>query len=73
MKPNMGTVDRTIRGVVVLIIAALFFFGQVSGVAAVILGVIAVAFLVTSMIGWCPLYVPLGFSTRKGNEPPPGG
>ncbi|MFN3396302.1 MAG: DUF2892 domain-containing protein [Thermodesulfovibrionales bacterium] len=29
------------------------------------LGIIAVVFLLTSLLGWCPTYVPLGISTRK--------
>jgi hypothetical protein len=64
MEPNMGTVDRAIRLIVVAVIAALYFTGQISGLALIILGVIAVAFLVTSLVGWCPLYVPLGMSTK---------
>jgi Protein of unknown function (DUF2892) len=65
MKLNMGTADRIIRLIVVAIIAALYFNGQITGTAAIILGIIAVAFLVTSIIGWCPSYVPFGISTRK--------
>jgi hypothetical protein len=30
-----------------------------------ILGIFAVAFLVTSLVSFCPLYVPFKFSTRK--------
>lgn len=65
MKKNMGTLDRIIRLVVVVIIAALYYTGQISGIAATILGIVAVAFLVTSLIGWCPTYVPFGISTCK--------
>lgn len=69
MKPNMGRADKIIRLVVVAIIAALYFTGQITGTAAMILGIIAVAFLVTSLIGWCPSYVPFGISTRKSDNP----
>ncbi len=65
MKQNMGTVDKTIRLIVVAIIAVLYFTGQITGTAAIILGIIAVAFLLTSIIGWCPSYVPFGISTKK--------
>lgn len=65
MKKNMGTIDRVIRLAVVAVIAALYFAGQLSGLVGIILGVVAVAFLVTSLIGWCPLYLPFGLSTRK--------
>jgi len=64
----MGGVDKIIRLVVVAIIAALYFTGQITGTAAIILGIIAVAFLVTSLIGWCPSYVPFGISTRKSEK-----
>ncbi|MCL5801609.1 MAG: DUF2892 domain-containing protein [Gammaproteobacteria bacterium] len=66
MKPNMGTIDRVIRLTVVVVIVALYLGGQISGVVAAVLGIVAVAFLVTSLIGWCPTYVPFGISTRKG-------
>lgn len=68
MKRNMGTTDRIIRLIVVAIIAILYFTGEISGTAAIILGVVAVAFLVTSLIGWCPSYLPFGISTRKSDH-----
>jgi predicted lysophospholipase L1 biosynthesis ABC-type transport system permease subunit len=65
MKQNMGTADKVIRLAVVAIIAVLYFTGQITGTAAIVLGIVAVAFLVTSLIGWCPTYVPFGISTKK--------
>jgi uncharacterized protein (DUF58 family) len=61
----MGTADRVIRTVLALIVIALYFTGQISGLAAIILGIFAVIFLLTSLISFCPLYVPLKLSTRK--------
>jgi len=66
MTQNMGTADKIIRLAVVVLIAVLYYMGVVSGTLATILGVVAVAFLVTSLIGWCPSYLPFGISTRKG-------
>ena len=66
MKLNMGLVDRLIRLVVAGIIAVLYFTGQISGTLAIVLGIVAIAFLVTSIIGWCPGYLPFNLSTRKG-------
>jgi predicted PurR-regulated permease PerM len=66
MKKNMGTVDRIVRLTVVAVIVALYLGGQISGTVAIILGIVAVAFVVTSLIAWCPTYVPFGISTRKG-------
>lgn len=65
MKQNMGTVDRVIRFVVALAVVVLYFTGQISGTAAIVLGVLAIIFLATSLIGFCPLYVPFRLSTRK--------
>lgn len=64
MKKNMGTIDRTIRTAVALAIAVAYFAGQISGTVALVLGVVAVAFVVTSFVSWCPAYAPFGFSTR---------
>lgn len=66
MKRNMGTADRLIRTVLAIVIAILYFTGQITGTAAIVLGIFAVVFLATSLIGHCPLYVPLKISTRKG-------
>lgn len=66
MTKNMGTVDRVIRLAIVVIIVALYFAGQLSGTVAIVLGIVAVAFLGTSLIGWCPTYVLFGISTSKG-------
>ena len=65
MKKNMGTLDRIIRVSLVVLIAILYFTDVISGTWAIILGVVAVVFLVTSLIGFCPLYLPFGLSTRK--------
>ena len=65
MKKNMGTADRTIRILAAILIAILYFTDVISGVLAVILGIIALAFLITSFIGSCPGYLPMGISTAK--------
>lgn len=66
----MGTTDRVVRFIVAIVIAALYFTGTISGLLATVLGIAAIAFLVTSAVGWCPSYVPFGFSTRKGPAGP---
>jgi hypothetical protein len=65
MNKNMGMADRLLRTVLALIVLALYFTGQISGLTAIILGIFAVIFLLTSLISFCPLYVPLKLSTRK--------
>lgn len=61
----MGTVDRVIRVLLAVVVLILYLTGNITGLAATILGVIAVIFVVTSIIGFCPLYVPFKISTIK--------
>lgn len=61
----MGTVDKVIRILVAVIILVLYFTHVITGTLAVILLVLAGVFVVTSLIGTCPLYLPFGLSTRK--------
>jgi hypothetical protein len=65
MKKNMGTVDRTVRIVLALLVLILYLARVISGPLAVILGIVAVIFVLTSLMGFCPLYIPLKISTRK--------
>ena len=65
MKKNMGTVDRTIRILLAVVVLVLYLTGNITGLAAVILGIIALVFVLTSIIGFCPLYVPFKISTIK--------
>lgn len=65
MKQNMGTEDRVIRLIAAVAVGVLYGLGYISGTLAIILGVVAIAFFVTSLIGWCPLYLPFGLSTRR--------
>jgi hypothetical protein len=68
MKKNMGTADRIIRFLLAVVVGILYFTHQITGTAAIILGIIAIVFLLTSLVGFCPLYVPLRLSTRKKSE-----
>jgi hypothetical protein len=65
MPKNMGTIDRGIRVVLSLGILGMYLAHQISGTAAVVLGALAVIFLLTSIVSFCPLYYPFKISTRK--------
>lgn len=65
MKQNMGTMDRIIRTSLALVVAILYFTDNLSGLAAIVLGIFAVIFLLTSLVGFCPLYTVLGINTTK--------
>ena len=65
MKKNMGNVDRVIRILVAVVVLILYFTHVITGTLAVILLILAGIFVVTSFIGFCPLYLPFGFNTGK--------
>ena len=65
LNKNMGKTDRIIRIVVALVIGVLYFTNVISGTLALILGILAVIFLLTSFVSFCPLYLPFKFSTMK--------
>lgn len=71
MPVNMSTVDRVIRTLIAVAIAVLYFTGRISGTLAIILGVIAVAFLLSSLTARCPAYSVFGWSTRKQSSQQP--
>lgn len=64
MTKNMGNIDRGIRVLLAVVIAVLYFTNVISGTTALILGILAVIFLLTSVISFCPLYAPFKINTR---------
>lgn len=65
MKSNMGTIDKAIRILAAVVIGVLYYTNVISGTVAVILLALAGIFILTSFVGFCPLYWPFGISTRK--------
>ncbi|HXG01191.1 MAG TPA: DUF2892 domain-containing protein [Bacteroidota bacterium] len=65
MVKNMGTADRAIRTIAAVVLIVLLLTGTISGVWGTIFGILAIVFLATSAVGFCPLYAPLKISTRK--------
>ena len=63
MKKNMGTIDRIIRILLAIVVIILYITGSITGLAAIILGIMAFVFILTSLIGFCPLYLPFKIST----------
>lgn len=68
MKKNMGKTDIRMRVFAALIIIALYLFNIISGVAAIILLIVAGIFIITSTISFCPLYTLFGISTCKNKS-----
>lgn len=65
MNKNMGNIDRSIRVLAAIIFAVLYFSGTVGGTLGIVLLVLGAVFLLTSLVSFCPLYVPFKISTRK--------
>ena len=65
MKSNMGLTDKTIRIAIAAIIGILYFTKVISGTLGIVLLGLAVIFVITSFISFCPLYAPFGISTCK--------
>jgi hypothetical protein len=61
---NMGQTDRIVRIVVALVFVGLYVTNTVSGVLGVILLVLGLVFALTSVVSFCPLYVPFKISTK---------
>lgn len=59
----MGGMDKTIRIILAIVFAALYFTGTVTGTVGVVLLVLGAVFLLTSLVSVCPLYIPFGIST----------
>jgi len=68
MKKNMGSADRVIRFLIAALIGVLYFTDIISGTFGLVLLVLAIIFLLTSFISFCPLYWPFGISTCKKKE-----
>jgi diacylglycerol kinase len=65
MKKNMGSTDKTIRVIVAALIAILYLTVLKSTTLGLILLILAIVLVVTSLIGFCPLYTLFGWNTLK--------
>jgi len=63
MKNNMGSMDRVMRFIIAAVVVALYFTGTITGTLGIVLLVLAGVFVLTSFIGFCPLYAPFGLKT----------
>lgn len=65
MKRNVGNADRVIRILLAVAVVAMIIGDVLSGTLAIILGVVAALLLLTSAMGFCPIYFPFKISTHK--------
>lgn len=69
MKTNMGRTDRVLRLIAAAVIAVLLIAEVIKGTLAVVLAILALVFVITTFLGFCPAYVPFGLSTKgKGDK-----
>ncbi len=59
----MGSTDRIIRVILAIVFVVLYFTGTVTGTWGIVLLVLAGIFILTSLVGMCPLYSILGMNT----------
>ena len=64
---NVGTIDRVVRIIAGLGLAAALVAGAINGPLAAVVGVVAGLLVVTGAIGFCPLYALFRISTRPAN------
>lgn len=67
MTKNMGSADRIIRVLIAIAFVTLYLTGVISGIWGIVLIVLSIVFVGTSLISFCPLYLPLGLSTLRKN------
>jgi hypothetical protein len=65
MHQNIGSTDRILRIVAAAVLAVLALAGVVSGVTAIVIGIIAGTLAVTALARTCPLYSICRLSTRS--------
>lgn len=66
MKRNMSNTDRIVRVMIAALFAYLYFGGIVTGPLGIVLLALGAVFLLTSVVAFCPLYLPFKLSTFKG-------
>lgn len=65
MKTNESGLDRVIRAIVGIVLFVLYFTSVISGTLGIILLVVGAILIVTSLVGFCPLYAILKIHTNK--------
>jgi len=65
MMKNVGNADRVTRIVLALILGLMWLNGTIAGFLGGALAILAIVFLVTGAIGFCPIYFALKLSTLK--------
>jgi hypothetical protein len=65
MRKNMNMIDRIVRFILAVAIMVILYIELVKQPFITILGIIGIIFVITSILGWCPLYTILKISTLR--------
>lgn len=65
MKNNIGSIDKALRVLIALVFGILFFTHVINGTLGIVLLALATVFILTSLVSFCPLYLPFNISTHK--------
>lgn len=71
MKKNVGNIDRILRYVAALVLVGVGLFalkGLEGNTTGIIVTAIAIIPVFTATFRFCPLYFPLGLSTKKDSQ-----
>lgn len=63
MKKNMGTLDRSIRAAIALVLMYLNLTGSIGAGLSILIWILSSVLLLTSLIAFCPIYTLLGLNT----------
>ena len=64
----MGNTDKIIRLIIAAGIVILYFTGVITGTIGIVLLILAGVFVLTSLVGFCPLYALFGMDTCPRKE-----
>jgi len=65
MKANVGMADKVIRLLGAIILIIFFYKGLLTGIWGIIGLIVSLLLTVTSLIGYCPVYLLFGINTSS--------
>jgi hypothetical protein len=65
MLKNMGSADKVIRLTVSILLVILVIADIITGTWAIVALIAAGILIITSLVGFCPIYYPFGIKTIK--------
>lgn len=66
MKLNLSNIERIVRVVIAVALLGFTLTGGIVGLGGTFAIIVGVVFLLTGLIGFCPIYRLFKFSSRKG-------